>query len=102
MKILTAVAFALSMSAQATDYTQTCVEIGELAKIIMDRRQDGIEIAKMLELANKQESDYVSKLTKSIIIEAYKVSRYSTFDYKQRAIEEFTNSTVVACLQSYS
>ena len=102
MKILAAVAFGLSMQAQATDATEICVSIGQLGKTIMERRQEGTDIGKMLELAQTFETQTERDITKAIIMDAYKQPQYSSQDYRDNAAIEFYNSIVVGCLQSYS
>ena len=101
MKLLAGLALAVSMSANA-DITQNCIDFGELGKIIMTKRQDGFEIGKLLEIAGREENQAVATIARKLVIEAYSVSHYNTPEYKQKAISEFQNNIVVACLQASS
>lgn len=97
-KLIIALAIALtSISAHAmTEKTpmDLCIAYEKTSRLIMENRQDGMPLAKMLKAA-KTDS------TRNRIITAYKVNFFSTPEYKQRAIEAYANTSMIQCLDSF-
>lgn len=81
-----------------------CVEnIGNLAEIIMMKRQQGIGMDRLFEAMDKIQSEpQVKTLIHHMIIEAYKVSEYNTGTYKNKAVRDYKNQMILMCIEVYS
>ena len=67
----------------------------------MNARQNGIEMVKVLRAVDTHAVDETDrKMLTSIVRIAYSKQRYSTESMKQRAITDFTNETMSACLDN--
>tara|TARA_R110002153_G_scaffold258122_2_gene417472 strand:- start:404 stop:700 length:297 start_codon:yes stop_codon:yes gene_type:complete len=71
---------------------ERCMVVGDLATAIMQGRQLGTPIAKLIEIA--EDNDFAIAL----VLLAYGQPRYSTPEYQQRAADEFGSDIVVACM----
>ena len=71
---------------------ENCVAAGELATAIMQGRQLGTPITKLLEIAED------SEFAIALVLLAYGQPRYSTPEYQQRAADEFGSEIVVSCM----
>lgn len=78
----------VAVSAQAQDQAlyDACPSIEQLAVAVMTARQLGVS---MSELMTSTGSDPVGHLTRIMIQDAYKVTRFSSELYRQEAIDEF-------------
>ena len=94
--IAAALVFA-SISAQAN---QTCSRFSSLAETIMTAHQSGVAMQDLVEdLGNDERA---KKSVMPIIIAAYQKPRFSTEEYKQRAIDSFRDQVAVACYKKHS
>ncbi len=91
MKKLLLVALLTCSSVQAETY---CEGIESLSRTIMSARQADVALID----AMKAISD--SKVTKMLVLEAYKKNLWSTDRYKEKAINEFANTWYMACLSN--
>lgn len=75
-----------------------CREIGALAETIMTKRQAGVDITTMLDIVENQDvPEEIKKVSKSLVINAYDFSEYSTQEYKEKAIRKFKTIVMVEC-----
>lgn len=94
-KILFALLVSLSLAAGAQNATaQRCAKLGELASSVMEARQGGVPFTKMIELAEG------NKLVEAIVVEAFKIPRYSSEPYQRKAISDFVEKVEVTCYSS--
>ena len=91
MKKSIAILALVAGSAQAS----ICPTLATSAEKIMDNRQTGVPLSRMMEIA-KTAGDLEGILT-SITLEAYNRPRYSTGEYQRNAIAEFRNEWEVRC-----
>lgn len=89
MGCITAVA-----NADEGDWRVMCEAAAEIAETIMERRQTGTSMAKMIEVADDNE------LVEQIIIAAYDSPRYSTDRIQQRAAAEFRDEVYLQCVKA--
>jgi hypothetical protein len=98
--LMTAAIFvATTTSAFAQDEVtpdQICSTLGELAGIIMEIRQGGAPMSKVI--SQVPGSDVV----RALVIGAYDTPRYSTDGYKSEAIEDFSNEAMLTCFKEFS
>ena len=90
-KLSLAAVLALSVFSVQAEEEDYCESIGELATVIMQNRQKGVDLSKMLALAKDNDG------VKAIVLDAYNSPRYSTDTYKNDAISDFSNKWVLAC-----
>lgn len=88
-----------STPGQEESLENTCHLIAGLSSEIMRARQSGVPMTDAMNVVNDIEIEQVKKLTRSIVIQAYKENIWSTEKYKQRAINEFSNSLYLECLE---
>lgn len=85
----------------ANEADSRCRNMGEIAKSIMERRQNGEPISNLIDIANKSSPDAdVVKFMKKIVIEAYDMPLFTAEPFKERTINEFSNKYEVECLKS--
>ena len=67
--------------------------ISDIAKTIMSARQAGVPMSKLMKLNHNEKASYaeISDILDEITIDAYEVPRFSTEEYKQKAITDFQN-----------
>ena len=74
---------------------KTCVDMAGIAKLIMEKRQQGVSMADMLQL-NK---DLSYEALDWIVIDAYDTPRYTTDSIVQRTVTEFQNKIHLDCIK---
>ena len=79
--------------AEDTDF-EICQSYSIYAETIMDGRQNGTDMAVLYELVKDD------KVMSTIVMSAYDTSRFTTQDYKTKAISDFKNKWFLACIQS--
>ncbi len=75
-----------------------CERIDAIAESVMKARQRGVPMAKMYKTV--EGDDYTNKLFKLLIDEAYKVNRYGTEEYQEKAVTDFRDIYFRACLSN--
>jgi len=84
--LLTASLALCSSSVYADDF---CVEQSELATSIMQLRQMGAPVSKMIKAANNSSDERLRKLMVSYTETAYNRERYATKEYQHQAAVDF-------------
>lgn len=85
-----AVAIVAASGAAAETKQETCTLIGQVAAVIMEDRQDGVDMSKLMEIAE-------AKLLQRMVIFAYETPRYPSEGYKRKAVQDFANEAMAAC-----
>ncbi len=94
--LLITLAICLFMSApsQAEEsWQETCAAIGNFAETVMENRQAGVSMAKMMELTD-------TELLQEIIINAYSSPRYSVERNKKREVADFRDRWYLECVKN--
>lgn len=88
--------FTLSSPAIANEESplKKCTLVSELAETIMTARQNGVAMARMLEIADG------NTLTEGLVMEAYDHPSYSTESVQQRTIRNFADRQMNACMKA--
>lgn len=84
----------MAISAHADDYREMCNSLSEAAKSTMERRQEGVSMRKVMEIAKG------NKLLESVVISAYDSPRYSTEEMQARSVEDFRDKWYLECIKS--
>lgn len=79
--------------AMATAQAQDCKGLGDIAEKLMELRQAGGALSDIM--SNPE----LSSLTKRMAVSAYKTPRYSTEEFKLRAITDFRSEWELACYE---
>lgn len=87
----------LTTTAQAQDF---CTTIAKTATSIMQGRQIGVPMSNVMTLANQPHFTDVAKLLKSMVVEAYEQPRFSSKAHQDRAVTEFSNKQMLACMRA--
>lgn len=69
-----------------------CNSVSELAEVIMEHRQAGTDMAKIMGTAQED-------ATRQVIIMAYDSPRFHTERNQQRAVQDFKNDAYLACIK---
>lgn len=96
-KLIIAMSVVLSMSAMAQedDKVETCASYSKLAGTIMKNRQQGVEMAAMLEVSKSSAAYDIAEI---LIKSAYAKPRFSLPDYQNNAIIDFKNDVMSECM----
>ncbi|WP_072432769.1 hypothetical protein [Azotobacter vinelandii] len=78
----------------AEESSDRCEQIGALAEVVMENRQNGISLMNSMKAAKDD------RLAKDLIMWAYKKPGYSTDQLKKRAVVDFQNEVYMMCLES--
>lgn len=81
------------VSLRADSSHEACSILAGTAKAVMQGRQQGVPIQGLMQIAIKNDSS----ITKLMIQEAYELPRYSTKEYQQKAISDFSNQWYLDC-----
>jgi hypothetical protein len=89
------------LGAQAEDdWRSACNSLAGLAETIMDGRQQGVSVAKMMEAIANEEEQTAQKLVEELIIAAYDQPRFSTAKMQRRTMEEFRDAVYLQCVKA--
>jgi len=91
--VVAAVAIVAATGAAAETKQETCTLVGQLAAVIMEKRQDGVDMSRMMEIAD-------TELVRELVIFAYEMPRYSSEGYKRTAVQDFANEAMGVCYGS--
>jgi len=94
MKLFTIFALIFSIWSAQAAAEDFCDSVGTFARTIMEARQTGVAMSKLVELTKQHGMDEGGM---PIIIAAYEAPRYSTEEYRQREIQDFENQAYLAC-----
>jgi|GEM_PF-2347695 len=90
-------------SSAESDWRIICQVNSELAEVIMKNRQQGMSMAKVMEIADMSSQDkMLSAFVESYIIKAYDSPRYSTGEMQIRAIENFRDERYLECVKIFA
>lgn len=83
------------VAATAATAQEACTIFGNSAELVMKARQQGVPLSKLMEISQG------NSIVTGIVLEAYKISRYSSPDYQERAIKDFRNVVELACYSEF-
>ena len=84
-----------AVSAVSEQQKADCKGFSELASKIMEARQVGVPMADLMERKVQ-----LTEVRDGLVIEAYKLPRYTTEAAQQRAITDFGNDSYLACIRN--
>ena len=71
-----------------------CSEIHRFATTIMDARQSGVELTRMLEIADG------NQLTIDLIVDAFRAPQFNGDAFKKRSIKDFAERWMLSCIRT--
>ncbi len=92
--ITTAIVLGATVLEAHAEEQATCETISELAEVIMENRQHGVSMARAMGASEG------SELVETIVIQAYEHPGYTTAEYQNRAVSEFTDEWYLACVKA--
>ncbi len=84
----------LGLEALAEEERATCKDIGRVAEQIMEARQMGVAMDKVVDIVGSHELMVV------IVMDAYEQPRFSTEDYVTKAVADFKNRWLLNCYKA--
>ena len=83
-----------------------CINAMAMAEAAMTLRQNGVTLPTVLEnnekmLTSGKSTPKEASLMKMIVRDAYSKPKYTTEDYKQESINEFSANYYLACMEGY-
>lgn len=95
-KLVLAVSVLFSASVIASDTDKvTCEQMANVASVLMDARQKGVDIVEIVDIAKK--TGVVDGMM-PIIKAAYEVPEYSTPEIQRKAVRQFRERAYLTCL----
>lgn len=96
--LLTAIFTLAASVAAAQNQTQItlCTQVGTLAEVLMENRQNGVPMAQQMALAPADGST-ASRMLHALVRDAYAVPRFSTPQNRRRAAEDFRDRATAIC-----
>lgn len=88
------VLFVASFGAHAED-VDVCPSVGDAAEAVMEARQSGVDMSKMMAVARADKS--IEAMLVAMVIAAYDQPRMSVPKNQTRSIEDFKNTALLAC-----
>lgn len=88
----------------STDINELCQVVGSVTEGIMTARQAGVPLSQLMRITKKVKSNLsrTQKLSiQKIVVQAYKVPRFSSEVSRTLEIQKFKNSYIMACYQFY-
>jgi hypothetical protein len=86
-----ALAATLLTTTPVTAEEDVCAELAELARDLMEMRQDGFPLSELMKIAKGEE------LLRLLALDAYGVPRFSSKEYQDLAITDFSDKWALAC-----
>lgn len=106
MKHIALAAALLTMStchapAHAVDpsQVQVCVEIGNLAAVVMTSRQQGVSYAELYASAVRGDDRRVNAIATLMVKQAFEIPRYQSNLYRSEAVQNFRNLWEKTCIE---
>jgi hypothetical protein len=100
--IILIIVFIVSTIGVQADNSDSCENIDKTAENIMTSRQSGVPMVEVVKLVNENiKSDTLNKFVTEMVKDAYKEPRFSTQDYKKKAILDFRNKWYLFCLELF-
>lgn len=97
----TVILFLLS-SSQALAEPLTCPQMSEMAEKVMEARQSGVPMAKMMEISESNGlGEPEINFMQGAIAMAYEETAWRTEEAQRRAVTEFGNGIMLACVKSH-
>ena len=79
-------------------HADDCAKIEELARAIMQKRQENVSIAVMAATLDKStESEDARRIFRAMLRDAYGQPAYNTPDFQRRAVDQFANQVYLTC-----
>jgi soluble P-type ATPase len=102
MKILiVAMAILAALSTTASAELTECKSHSYLAGEVMNSRQSGQQMAAVIDIVKAEaDNSRLVQLAQLIVVDAYESPRFSTENYKARAISEFKNKWYLRCFKA--
>ena len=77
-----------------TASADSCAQLGETARVVMQNRQAGASLSGLMEIAQGNE------LFVQMILTAYEQPRWNTSENKNKAAEDFANEVMLSCYKA--
>ena len=113
-KLLIAVVLGIMTAPAMAETNEYCEFAYDDARMIMKARQAGLPIKELMAVTKKMvnegvknkeltkdEARIISNVDNMLTMKAYEIPLYLTDEYKQREINEFSNSAYVSCLNFF-
>ena len=71
-----------------------CKSIADISETIMEKRQEGVKMIDMLELAKD------NKAVESIVLDAYDFPKFSLDENKREMVSDFSDRWLMACIKN--
>ena len=84
------------------ELSSRCKSMSELAKIIMQKRQDGVSMSEIVEKVVNTTPQPLKEVLRLTVISAYDKPRYNTPEIQQKIILDFENEAYLTCTKAGS
>ncbi len=88
-------------NSESTKLLQYCNEVKTLATIIMDSRQNSVNMSETVtDRLSTLQIDIVQSIVMGMIVEAYETQVYTVYEIKQSTIKDFGNHNYLKCIKT--
>lgn len=84
------------------ELSSRCKSMSELAKIIMQKRQDGVSMSEIVEKVVNTTPQPLQEVLRLTVISAYDKPRFNTPEIQQKTILDFENEAYLTCTKAGS
>lgn len=97
--ILVGILCFFSNSALASNCTATCANITTLAETIMEKRQTGMAMSKLIAMVDEDTSPDLKEVLIEMIINAYETQKFDNRLFKENAVNDFKTKWHLGCIK---
>ncbi len=87
----------LTKTAMQEKVDELCTNLGELADVVMTKRQEGMRMSDMMKLMSAQTSEEDATRHRAIVAAAYNYPQMMVAENRAQFVIEFRNDTEAAC-----
>ena len=75
-----------------------CAALEDYAEIVMEKRQAGVSPSTMVDAISAEEYKAARQVLSAIILDAYDRPRFSTEEFQQQMVQDFSAEVYLACM----
>jgi hypothetical protein len=78
---------------------EECKDMAEIARSMMDLRQRGVSMSRLMEVASNEEDPYWKGVFQYLVEQAFQRQRYDSLESRALAVSEFEDVAYMGCYQ---
>lgn len=94
--LLLTLSFSTYAAATRAEKLEVCENISKLAETVMEKRQEGNSMAKMMQVGK---GNPLVEISQTMVISAFEEPGYNSPEYQNRAIRQFRDKWYLGCVK---